>query len=255
MSENIKTGLDNGVLSIRFNRPEKRNALTQDMYAAMADALSRSNTDDHVRVVFLAGTADCFCAGNDLGDFLAGTSNDQDRPSLRFLTGIATAEKPIVAAVGGPAIGVGMTMLLHCDLVYAAENAKLHFPFVNLAIVPEAGSTYLLPRLIGHQRAAELFLLGEPFDAQTAKELGIVNAVYPEGELIERAYGKACTLARKAPLALRRTKALMKGQAAPLLERIDQEIELIGPMIASPEAREVMSAFMEKREPDFSKIA
>lgn len=255
MSDYITTELDNGVLSIRLNRPDKKNALTQDMYAAMADALSRSNTDDNVRVVFLAGTKDCFCAGNDVGDFLAGSATNEDRPSLRFLRGIATAEKPIVAAVGGPAVGVGATMLLHCDLVYAADNAKLHFSFVNLAIVPEAGSTYLLPRLIGHQRAAELFLFGDPFDAQCAQDLGIANAVYPTGELIERAYEKASALARKAPTATRRIKALMKGRAAPLLERMDEEVELIGPMLASPEAREVMSAFMEKRAPDFSKIA
>ncbi|NQV20351.1 MAG: enoyl-CoA hydratase [Rhodospirillales bacterium] len=255
MTDHIKTELNDGVLSIRFNRPDKKNALTQKMYAAMADALSRSNADDEVRVVFLAGTAECFCAGNDLGDFLAGSMDDQDRPSIRFINDIATAEKPIVAAVGGAAIGVGMTMLLHCDLVYAAPNAKLHFPFVNLAIIPEAGSTYLLPRMVGHQRAAELFLLGEPFDAPSAREFGIVNDIFPADELIDRAYEKACTLARKAPTAVRQTKALMKGDLAPLLERVSEEVALIGPMIASPEAREVMSAFMEKREPDFSKAS
>ncbi len=181
--------------------------------------------------------------------------DSEDPPATRFINGIATAEKPIVAAVEGVAVGIGMTMLLHCDLVYAGENAKLHFPFVNLAIIPEAGSTYLLPRRVGHQRAAELFLLAEPFSAQSAKDAGLVNDVYPDGNVIGRAYEKARILARKAPSALRATKALMKAEAAPLLNRIETEIEVIGPMISSPEAREVMNAFMDKREPDFSKIS
>ena len=221
----------------------------------MADAIVGSNSDDAVRVIFIAGTDDCFCAGNDLADFLAGSMNDKDRPSLRFINGIATAEKPIVAAVAGTAVGIGVTMLLHFDLIYAAESAKIQFPFVNLALAPEAGSTYLLPRIMGHQRAAELFMLGEPFGPQTGKEIGIVNDVFPDDQLIDKAYEKAIALARKAPSALRATKALMKGSTGPLLERIDQEVDVIVPMISSPEAREVMSAFMEKREPDFSKIA
>ncbi|HIF09275.1 MAG TPA: enoyl-CoA hydratase, partial [Sneathiellales bacterium] len=177
------------------------------------------------------------------------------RPSLRFIRDIATAEKPIVAAVAGVAVGIGTTMLLHCDLVYAGESARLHFPFINLAIIPEAASTYLLPRRVGHQRAAELCMLGEPFDAHVGKDFGLVNDVYSDDELIEKAYAKACTLAQKAPAALRATKALLKGDPAPVLARVDQEVEIISPMIGSAEAREVMSAFMEKREPDFTKMA
>ncbi len=255
MTELVTTEVNDGILSIRINRPDKKNALTQDMYTVMADAIDRSNTDDAVRVVFLTGTDDCFCAGNDLGDFLASVMDNEDPPATRFINGIATAEKPIIAAVEGIAVGIGMTMLLHCDLVYAAENAKLHFPFINLAIIPEAGSTYLLPRRVGHQRAAELFMLGEPFSAQSAEEAGLVNGVYPSGQVIGRAYEKAQLLARKAPSALRTTKALMKADAEPLLSRIETEVEVIGPMISSPEAREVMNAFMEKREPDFSKLS
>jgi enoyl-CoA hydratase/carnithine racemase len=255
MTDLIKTDLNDGVLSIRMNRPDKKNALTGEMYAAMADAIAGADTDDSVRAIFLAGTDDCFCAGNDLTDFLAGSMNDTDRPSLRFIRNIATAQKPIVAAVAGVAVGIGTTMLLHCDLVYAAEGARLHFPFINLAIIPEAASTLLLPQRVSHQRAAELCMLGEPFSAQTGKDYGLVNDVFSDAELVAKAYEKACILARKAPAAMRATKALLKSDPAPVLARVDKEVEVITPMIASPEAREVMNAFMEKREPDFSKIA
>jgi len=255
MTELVKTEIADGVLSIRMNRPDKKNALTGEMYAAMADALEGANTDDAIRAIFITGTEDCFSAGNDLKDFLAGSMDDEDRPSLRFIRDIATAEKPIVAAVAGMAVGIGTTMLLHFDLVYTGESARLHFPFINLAIIPEAASTYLLPRRVGHQRAAELFMLGEPFDGHTGREFGLVNGVFADDELIEKAYEKACILARKAPGAMRATKALMKADPAPVLRQVDKEVDIITPLISSPEAREVMSAFMEKREPDFSKIA
>src|ERR1700690_2122258 len=244
-----------GVLRIEINRPDKKNALTAAMYQAMADAIKAAEADPGVRVVLIHGKADVFTAGNDLQDFLDNPPRDDNRPVFQFLYGISEAQKPIVAAVAGAAVGIGTTMLLHCDLVYAAPNARLQLPFVNLGLVPEAASSLLLPALVGYQRAAELLLLGEPFTAQRAKEIGLVTEVVPESELFATAMAQARKLAAKPAASLRLTKRLMKqGQMAAVAQQINMESAHFGERLNSPEAKEAFSAFLEKRKPDFSRF-
>jgi enoyl-CoA hydratase/carnithine racemase len=253
--EEILTETRDGILRIEINRPGKKNALTAAMYQAMADAIRLGEADSKVRVVLIHGKTDLFTAGNDLQDFLDNPPRDENRPVFQFLHGISRAQKPIVAAVAGPAVGVGTTMLLHCDLVYAAPNARLQLPFVNLGLVPEAGSSLLLPALIGYQRAAELLLLGEPFTAQKAKEIGLVTDVVPEDQLFDTAIAQAKKLAAKPAASLRLTKRLMKqGQMAAVAQQIKLESAQFGERLSSPEAKEAFSAFLEKRKPDFSKF-
>ena len=253
--KNILTENKDGILRIEIDRPDKKNALTAAMYQAMADAIHAAEADSKVRVVLIHGKADLFTAGNDLQDFLDNPPRDDNRPVFQFLYGISQAQKPIVAAVAGAAVGIGTTMLLHCDLVYAAPNARLQLPFVNLGLVPEAGSSLLLPALIGYQRAAELLLLGEPFSAQKAKEMGLVTEVVAEDQLFDTAMAQAKKLAGKPAASLRLTKRLMKqGQMAAVAQRIRQESDHFGERLDSPEAKEAFSAFLEKRKPDFSKF-
>jgi enoyl-CoA hydratase/carnithine racemase len=221
----------------------------------MADAIKAAEADGKVRVLLIHGKADLFTAGNDLQDFLDNPPRDDKRPVFQFLYGISQAQKPIVAAVAGAAVGIGTTMLLHCDLVYAAPNARLQLPFVNLGLVPEAGSSLLLPALAGYQRAAELLLLGEPFSAQKAKEIGLVTEVVPEDQLFDTAMAQAQKLAGKPAASLRLTKRLMKqGGAEAVAQRIKLESDHFGERLNSPEAKEAFSAFLEKRQPDFSKF-
>jgi enoyl-CoA hydratase/carnithine racemase len=253
--DHIITESRDGVLRIEINRPDKKNALTSAMYQAMADAIRLAETDAKVRVVLIHGKADQFTAGNDLQDFLDNPPRDDARPVFQFLYGISQAQKPIVAAVAGVAVGIGTTMLLHCDLVYAAPNARLQLPFVNLGLVPEAASSLLLPALLGYQRAAELLLLGEPFTAQKAKEIGLVTEVVPEGELFATAMAQAKKLAGKPASSVRLTKKLMKqGQMEAVAQRIKVESDHFGERLASPEAKEAFSAFLEKRKPDFGRF-
>ena len=243
------------ILRIEINRPEKKNALTSAMYQAMADAIHAAETDSKVRVVLIHGKEDLFTAGNDLQDFLDNPPRDDEQPAFRFLYGISQAQKPIVAAVAGAAVGIGTTMLLHCDLVYAAPNARLQLPFVSLGLVPEAGSSLLLPALVGYQRAAELLLLGEPFSAQKAMEIGLVTEVVPADRLFDTAMVQAIKLARLPAASLRLTKRLMKqGQTAAVLQQIKLESGHFGERLASPEAKEAFSAFLEKRKPDFGRF-
>ena len=197
--KHILTETKDGILRIEIDRPDKKNALTAAMYQAMADAIKAAEADAKVRVVLIHGKADLFTAGNDLQDFLDNRPRDDDRPAFQFLRNISRAQKPIVAAVAGAAVGIGTTMLLHCDLVYAAPNARLQLPFVNLGLVPEAASSLLLPALIGYQRAAELLLLGEPFSAQKAKEIGLVTEVVPEDQLFDTAMAQAKSWRRSPP--------------------------------------------------------
>jgi len=254
MSEELRIDVADGVMTVRFNRPEKKNALTHAMYGGVADALAEADRRDDVRVVLLCGTEDCFTAGNDLNDFLNNPPRGEDRPAARFLEGLTRLQKPMVAAVNGVAVGVGTTMLLHCDMVYAGEGARLQLPFVNLALVPEAASSMLLPEMAGHHRAAELLMLGEPFDAAQALALGIVNDVFPDGEVQQRAREVALKLAAKPPEALRLTKALIKrGRGEAARERMQVESEHFSAQLKSAEAREAMQAIMEKRKPDFAK--
>ena len=253
MSEHIQTDFQDGIAHIRIHRPDKKNALTLDMYTAMADALEKADADEGIRALFLTGTGNCFTSGNDILDFIQSPPTGEDSPVGRFLAAITQARKPLVAAVNGLAIGVGTTMLLHCDLVYAASEARFQMPFVNLGLCPEAGSSMLLPRMIGHQRASELLLLGDPFSAEQAREMGLVNAVFPAAELEEGALARARQLAAKAPKALQISKALLKGQQAEALEAAMQaEFEHFSALLKGPEAAEALSAFMEKRKPDFS---
>ena len=253
--DQIITEKRDGILRVEINRPDKKNALTAAMYQAMADALTAAEADAKVRVVLIHGKSDLFTAGNDLQDFLDNRPRDEDRPAFQFLRNISRAQKPIVAAVAGPAVGIGTTMLLHCDLVYAAPNTRLQLPFVSLGLVPEAASSLLLPALVGYQRAAELLLLGEPFSAQTAKEIGLVTEVVPEEVLLETALAQAKKLAQKPAASVRLTKQLMKRSfAAAMAQQMELEIGHFGELLGAPAAKEAFIAFFEKRKPDFSKF-
>jgi enoyl-CoA hydratase/carnithine racemase len=254
VTDHIVTEIDAGVQTIRINRPDKKNALTRAMYAAMADAIVGADANSMVRVSILTGTADSFTSGNDLNDFLAGGATEGESPVQRFLAALLGAKKPLVAAVNGIAVGVGVTMLLHCDLVYAGESATFQLPFVNLGLVPEAASSLLLPGLVGHQRAAELFLLGERFDARRAEAIGIVNAVHADAALSAIVLEQARKLAAKPPTAVRLTKALMRSGSARLAEQMREEGEHFARQLNSAEAREAMLAMLERRKPDFSRF-
>lgn len=259
----ILIDLQDRVLTIRMNRVDKKNALTQAMYTAIADALNDAATNPEVRVVLFTGALEAFSAGNDIPDFLktqpASGDDAAERfhasPVGRFMVALADFPKPVVAAVTGPAIGVGVTLLLHCDLVYAGTNARLQMPFVNIGICPEFASSLLLPRIMGHVRAAELVMFGEPFSATTAREYGLVNAVLPDAEVESHARERARKLAQQPPNALRATKDLLKHWDRTLAkEAIIHEAGRFVPMLGQGEALEAMSAFMGKRKPDFSKF-
>ena len=244
-----------GVTTITFNRLDKKNSITSAMYAALADALQAAESDPAVRVVLLQGHETIFSAGNDIGDFLNAPASTQDSPVFRFLRGIASFPKPLIAAVCGPAVGIGTTMLFHCDLVYAGDNAAFSLPFVNLGLCPEAASSVLVPQMFGYHRAAEALLLGEPFMAEAALEVGLVNRVLPPTEANAYAQAQAKKLAAKPLSALVETKRLMKkGQAALVLQQMADEGASFGRMLKEPAAREAFTAFMEKRKPDFSKV-
>ncbi len=236
---------DQHVLRVHINRPQKKNALTPEMYDALRAAIESADSDQGIRVIYLTGSGDSFCAGNDLNSFLGDPGS---MAPARFIKAVADAATPIVAAVNGVAVGVGVTMLLHCDLVYVAEGVKLRLPFIDLGLVPEAASTYLLPRILGYPRAAELLLLGEAFSAETASKYGIVNAVVAADELEGLAWSKAELLAAKPPEALRQTKALLKrGAALAVQETIHAELEIIAERLVSDEARGIMEAFFAAR--------
>jgi enoyl-CoA hydratase/carnithine racemase len=244
-----------GVLTITLNRPDKKNAITAAMYQEMADAFFEAEKDASVRVVLLRANGGSFSAGNDLEDFMKAPSMDRDAPVLQFLRRISSAPKPLVAAVAGAAVGVGTTMLLHCDLVYAASTAKFSMPFVQLGLCPEAASSLLLPRIAGYQRAAEKLLLGEAFDANEAMNMGFVNRIVDAGEVDALALAQAKKLAALPASSLRMSKSLMKGaDARAIAERIDEEAGHFGKMLTAPEAREAFQAFFEKRKPDFSRF-
>lgn len=255
-ADHIRISLREAVLHIQMNRPEKKNALTRAMYQTMADAILGADKDRSIRVMLLTGTTDCFTSGNDLADFMNVRNEASMEPHNPFLSVISRAEKPIVAAVSGSAIGIGTTMLLHCDLVYAGTKARFQLPFVNLGLCPELASSLLLPRLIGYQKASELLLLGEAFSAETAREFGLINAVYPDEELFETALQKARQLAAQPPVSVRMTKALMKRPIeAAVSKAIDEELELFIERLKSPEAAEAFQAFVERRKPDFSRFS
>ncbi|MEO7940076.1 MAG: enoyl-CoA hydratase [Burkholderiaceae bacterium] len=251
----ILTDVTDGVMTITFNRPDKKNSITSAMYASMADALERAKENDAIRVVVFQGSETIFSAGNDIADFLDRPPTTAQSPVYRFLFGVSEFPKPILAAVCGPAVGIGTTMLMHCDLVYAGDNAAFSLPFVNLGLCPEAGSSLLLPQMLGHHRAAEALLLGEPFMAEAALEVGLVNRIVPPLEANSVTQSQARKLAAKPIQSLIETKRLMKKSLSEAVrERIAEESSSFGRMLGEPAAREAFSAFMEKRRPDFSRV-
>ncbi|RZL86455.1 MAG: enoyl-CoA hydratase [Variovorax sp.] len=249
-----------GVMTLTFNRVERKNSITGAMYDALSDALESAAGDTDVRTVLIQGDPTIFSAGNDIGDFMKAAAapaapSEADSPAIRFLRTIAAFPKPVVASVCGPAVGIGTTLLFHCDLVYAGDNAAFSMPFVNLGLVPEAASSLLAPQMFGYHRAAEALLLGEPFMAEAALEVGLVNRVVPPTECNGIAQTQARKLAAKPLSALMETKRLMKlSQQAVVQERIGVESVSFGNAMRSPAAKEAFTAFMEKRKPDFSKV-
>lgn len=254
--EDVLVQRQGAVQVLSFNRAHKKNAITAAMYAQLAEGILAAEADPTLRVILIQGHPEAFSAGNDLEDFLKHPPTDGDAPVFRFLYAISEATKPIVAAVSGNAVGVGTTMLLHCDVVYAVETARFSLPFSQLALCPEAASSWLLPRVAGYQRAAEKLLFGEPFDVNEAVAMGFVNRVVPVAELSEYAARRAAQLAAMPAGSLRVTKQLMKGDSARnVRERIGEEALEFGKRLVSPEAREAFTAFFEKRKPDFTQFS
>jgi enoyl-CoA hydratase/carnithine racemase len=254
MSQEITVSRIGHALHIRLDRADKRNAVTRSMYEAMVDAIAEAEIDETIRAILFSGAGDGFCAGNDLNDFLAGPPTGTDGPGFRFLRAISTAKKVLIAAVHGAAVGIGTTMLLHCDLVIAARSAKLSLPFVTLGLVPEAASTLLLPRAIGHLRATELLLLGEAIDADTALRWGLVNRVVEDETLIDVAIEMVTRVGSLPPSAVRLTKQLLKDDRGGVAARIEQEASIFMDRLKAPEFQEAARAFLEKRPPDFSQF-
>jgi enoyl-CoA hydratase/carnithine racemase len=251
----INTEISGGILRVELNRPAQKNAMTGSMYTSLADTLREADKDETVRVVLWHGAGDAFCAGNDIGDFLKNPPGPGESPQSRLINALIGFEKPIVAAVQGAAIGGGTTMLTHCDFVYAGESAKFQLPFVNLGLVPEFGSSFSVPARVGHLRAAELFLLGEPFTALRAAELGLVTRVLPDRDLLATATATAQKLAAKPDGALRASKRLIKQASIDQLrEAAKIESREFGERVQSAEAKEAFAAFREKRPPNFTNL-
>ena len=249
----ILSHVENGVMTLTINRLARKNSLTAVMYSALADAFEQAQTDDAVRVVVLQGDESIFSAGNDIADFLNTPPSGEDAPVFRFLRNIAAFPKPVVAAVCGPAVGIGTTMLFHCDLVYAGDNAAFSMPFVNLGLCAEGASSLLAPQMFGYHRAAEALLLGEAFYAEAALEVGLVNRVLPPSEANAYAQSVARKLAAKPLSSLVETKRLMKkGQQAQVLQTMSEEGAVFGRMLREPAAKEAFAAFLEKRAPNFN---
>ncbi len=252
----IITERSGNILRIQLNRPDKKNAMTSAMYITLADLLNDAAKDDQIRVVLWHGAGDSFSAGNDIQDFLKNPPGAGESPQARLIQAVIDFDKPIVAAVQGAAIGGGTTMLTHCDFVFAGESAKFQMPFINLAVVPEFGSSYSVPARSGYLRAAELILLGSRFDAKRATELGLVTRVVPDQELLATATDTARELAEKAPAALQACKRLMRSSTRELLERaVKLENQEFSTRVRSAEAKEAFSAFLEKRRPNFSGVS
>jgi enoyl-CoA hydratase/carnithine racemase len=256
MTEHIKIESKDNILTLTFARPDKKNALTNVMYGALADALLAAESDPTARVIVFRGEGDMFTAGNDVGEFAAIATGafKGERHVMRFVQAIARASRPLVAAVQGRAVGIGTTMLLHCDFVVLAEDAQLSTPFVNLALVPEAASTLLMPLRIGYARAYEMFTLGEPLDAKTALQAGIANRMVPLDRLHAEAAAIAQRLAKLPAGSLAATKRLMRNPEA-LAAQIAAESECFAERLTTAEAREAFTAFAERRPPDFAKLA
>jgi enoyl-CoA hydratase/carnithine racemase len=255
VSEYVQIQLIDRVRVIRIHRPDKKNALTREMYTAITAAMRAADDDAAVRAVLITGLADCFTSGNDVSDFVNEPPTTTDSPVGHFLRQLTEQQKPLIAAVNGAAIGVGVTLLLHCDLVYAGAGAKFQMPFVSLGLCPEAASSLLLPAMVGRAKASELLLLGERFSAEVARDCGIVNAVLPDGETFNHALARAHQLAAQPPQAVRVAKRLLaRSTQAAVRETILHEFEHFSSMLRGPEALEAMTAFLQKRAPDFSRF-
>jgi len=252
MADEILTCRDGAILELRFNRPDKKNAITRAMYAELASALGEAAADPAVRVVTLLANGDIFTSGNDLRDFLEVPPVDLDQPVFHFLTALAEFPKVLIAGVAGAAVGVGTTLLLHCDLVLATPSARFSLPFVDLGLVPEAASSLLLPMLIGRQAAAKHLILGDPFDAETAERYGLVAGLVDEDELEARVRDMAGRIAAKPAEAVRITKQLLRGDRGAVRARIEEEGRLFAERLQSPEAAMAFAAFLEKRGPKSS---
>jgi enoyl-CoA hydratase/carnithine racemase len=251
----IVAQLDQRVFTLSLNRPERKNALTLAMYSALADLLKRADADGEIRVIVLTGNDEFFTSGNDLMDFMNEPEIHENHPVVRFMEALRDCGKPVVAVVRGHAVGIGTTLLLHCDLVYVADNARLQLPFVNLGLCPEYASSYLVPRAVGQQKAAELFLLGEPFSGAEADALGLVTKAVPADVLTEFANAKIARLAHQPPGAVRRTKALLRVATRVSVDSsLSTEYTGFAAGLASEECKESVTAFFEKRAPDFSRF-
>jgi enoyl-CoA hydratase/carnithine racemase len=256
MTEFLSVEREAGLLTLRLNRPDKKNALTRAMYSAMSEALLAADTDASVRAVLITGGTECFTSGNDVADFLQAPPTSLDSPVFHFMQALFDLKKPIVAAVAGPAVGIGTTLLLHCDLVYVSRSAKLKMPFVSLGLCPEFGSSLILPRLLGHAKAAELLLLGESFSGEQAAGWGIANAALEDGAAtLAKAREMALRFSQLAPSAVEVSKRLIQAPGREELRRVIlEEGELFGLRLRTPEAIEALSAFMQRRKPDFSRF-
>jgi enoyl-CoA hydratase/carnithine racemase len=252
----IKTALADGVYSIEIARPEKKNALTMAMYTALAQALVAARSDPAARAVVISGQPGIFTSGNDLEDFMAAPPRDEHSPVFVFMRALMDCDKPVIAAVTGPAIGIGTTLLLHCDFVYVSDEARLAMPFVSLGLVPEFASSLLVPQRMGHVKAAEKLLLGDPFTGSEAVELGLANAVLPADEVLPHARRIAARFNKLPPGAVRDSKRLMRAgaDAAVRHQALVAEPAIFGPRLRSPEAQEAFQAFFQKRQPDFSRF-
>jgi enoyl-CoA hydratase/carnithine racemase len=250
MTDLVNVTDDGAVRIIRMNRPDKKNALTAAMYTAMAEAINEANTNAAINCMVIAGSPGAFSAGNDIAEFVQAATSGANlaRPAMPFLYSLANNKKPLVAAVSGVAVGVGVTMLLHCDQVIAATDARLTTPFISLGILPEAASSLIAPRLLGHQRAFSLLVMGQPLGAQEAKEQGIVNMVVPPEELDAAAMKVARTIASLPPQGVATARRLMRGTPDEILARIDEEAKLFAERLSSPEARAAFQAFMTRKK-------
>lgn len=257
MSEHLLIERDGGLLTLRMHRPDKKNALTRAMYAGMAETLDQAERDPSVRVVLLTGGEDCFTSGNDVADFIQAPPSGLNSEVFHFMRALFDFSKPVVAAVAGPAVGIGTTLLLHCDLVYVARGAQLKMPFVNLGLCPEYGSSLILPRLLGHARAAELLLLGQSFTGEQAAAWGIANQALDDGaSTLSKAREMALRFLQLAPSAVVDSKRLMRAPGREELRRvIEEEGALFGQRLRSPEAIEALTAFMQRRPADFTRFA
>ena len=248
MTENIKSTYSDGILCLQIHRPEKRNAITPVMYASLAQSLTQADTDEKVKVVVLHGTDSCFTSGNDLNTFRSGPTPDKLYPHNIFLTALSRVRKPVLAAVNGPALGIGTIMLLHCDLVYAADDVRFSFPFINLGLSPEGGTSYLLPRLAGNRKAMEMVLFGEPFGVDEAMDVDLINEIVTEQSVLDRVMQRAETLAGRSPDAVQAAKQLMKrGTADAIALAMSRERDVFSERLASAEAQSAISGFLNRK--------